>query len=266
MTILIINNYPSKNDLYKIDQIKEALLKFGKSDTAVWRYSEVNDQPLAEDIEAIILSGSNRHLSEAKHLAEYRSEIAFVRKVNVPVLGICFGHQLVGVAFGSKLYSVSDYIKDFQEVRILQPNEIFSSWKEGDTVLVCQYHKDNLSELPESFVRLAESQFCKIEAMKHQTRPIYGIQAHIERATNANPDGFSVLENFIENVVERYAITRIVETKSLSEMKQATIDSLRDIEWDIVSEDLETVELKLKSAQKYVAAWVQKRVLHELRG
>lgn len=266
MAILIINNYPDKKDLYKIDQIKKALLELGKSEVVVWSFSEINDQPLSEDVEAVILSGSNSLLSKPEHLAMYRSETEFVRNVNVPVLGICFGHQLIGTAFGSKLYSCPDYIKDFQKVKILQPNEIFLSWKEGDIVIVYQYHKDYLSELPEGFVCLAESQFCEIEAMKHQTRPIYGIQGHIERATNENPDGLKVLENFIENVVDGCSIARarIMETKSLSEIKQTIIDFLRDIEYDIVREDFRKVRSKLNDAQEYVDAWVSKKIIDAL--
>jgi len=200
--ILLINNYPRKEDLHKIGMIKKALLILGKCEVLVWSFSEIDEQLLPQNIEAVILSGANKHLNKPKHIAVYQSEIEFVRKVNVPLLGICFGHQLIGIAFGSRLYSTPDYIKNFQNVKILQPNEILSSWKEGDNVTVYQYHKDCLSELPEGFVCLAESQSCNIEAMKHRTRPIYGIQAHIERATTENPHGLQILRNFVENVVE----------------------------------------------------------------
>jgi len=264
MTVLIINNYPGKKDLWKIDQIKGALLKLGRSDIEVRSFRGVNDQPLSENVEAIVLSGSNSHLSTPEHLAKYKSEIELVRKVNIPILGICFGHQLIGVAFGSDLYSVSGYIKDLQKVKLLQSNEIFSSWKGGDILMLCQYHKDSLSELPKDFVCLAESKTCKIEAMKHQTRPIYGIQAHIERAKNENPDGLKVLENFIENVVKRSTIVRIMKTKSLSEIKQVMVDTLRDIEYDILREDMQKVESKLRNAQMYVDAWVKKKVIDQL--
>lgn len=263
MTILIINNYHDEKDLCKIDKIKNALLNLRKSEVIVWSYSEI-DQPLPKDVEAIILSGSNSHLNEPKALEMYRSEIEFVTKVNVPILGICFGHQLIDVAFGSDLYSLSNYIKDFVAVKILQPDEIFSSWKEGDTAMLNQYHKDCSSGLPEGFVCLAESESCKIEAMKHQTKPIYGIQAHVERYSKENPDGLQILKNFIENVVERWVIERIVETKSLSEIKQAIIDSLRDIEYDVVREDLRRVESKLKDAQKNFEACVVKKVMNAL--
>ena len=149
-------------------------------------------------------------------------------------------------------------------MKILQSNDIFSSWKDGDIVTLSQYHKDNLSDLPKDFECLAESQSCKIEAMKHLNRPIYGVQAHIERATNKNSDGLKVCKNFIESVVERSTITRIVKTKSLSEIKQVTIDVLRDIQYDILREDMQKVESKLKNAQRCIDAWVKKKVIDPL--
>jgi len=86
-------------------------------------------------------------------------------------------------------------------VKIIDPNEIFSSWKKGAGLTLCQSHQDCLTNIPEGFVLLAESESCKIEAMKHEKKPIYGVQAHVERATNEHPDGWQILRNFISNVV-----------------------------------------------------------------
>jgi GMP synthase-like glutamine amidotransferase len=259
MAILIINNYPSEKDLFKIDKIKNALLKLRKDKVITWSFSEINDQSPPVGIEAIVLSGSDSHLDRPDDLEMYNSEIELIKKANIPILGICFGHQLIGVAFGSKLHPLPDYIRGFKNVKILQPDEIFSLWKEGEVIYLEQYHKDSLFELPQGFVCLAESESCKIEAMKHQTRPIYGIQAHIERATDENPHGLQILKNFLDNVVEKYTIPRIVETKSLSELKQAMIDSLRGIEYDIAKEDRLEIDSKLKNAQKYLEAWTLKK-------
>ncbi len=123
-------------------------------------------------------------------------------------------------------------------MKILQPDAIFFSWKEGDTVNLRQHHTDCLSELPKDFICLAESDSCKIEAMMHKTKPIYGIQAHIERCDKEHREGLQVLKNFM--------FEQIIEKKSLSEIKQAIVNSLKDIEYDIVKDDWQTVETKLK--------------------
>lgn len=66
---------------------------------------------------------------------------------------------------------------------------------------IVQYHKDFLTELPQDFAWLAKSKDCAIEAMKHQTKPIYGTQAHIERTDpKEKTDGHQVLRNFFTAV------------------------------------------------------------------
>lgn len=264
MTILIVNNYPSKKDSYKIDMIKNALLDSGISRVLVWSFSEINGQLPPKDVEAIVLSGSDSHLNTPDHATRYQSEIEFVRKAEVPVLGICFGHQLIGMAFGAGIYSLNHFIQGLKDVTILQPVGIFCSWKRGDIVRVEQNHKDCLSGTPKGFICLAKSQSCGVEAIKHETRPIYGVQAHIERATKENRDGLRILKNFVETVVGISVLERTVGTMSLLEMKQAIIDCFRDLQYDIVREDWQEVESKLKDAQKHIDAFKVKKCFDEL--
>ena len=201
MTILIINNYYKERNLNKVNQVSQALRKVGKSKHEIWHFSEINEKSIKDDIEAIVLSGSAAHLQNPDQASMYSAEVEIVRKVDIPIFGICFGHQLIGNAFGSQIHALPQPIRRFISAKIMEPNEIFSSWKKGAELTLCQSHQDCLTNLPEGFVPLAESESCKIEAMKHRRRPIYGAQAHIERASNEYPDGWQILENFILNVV-----------------------------------------------------------------
>jgi len=199
MTILIINNYCKKVNLNKVDQILSVLREIKKR-YVVWRYHEINIKKTPDQLEAVILSGSEAHIQDQGCFSKYQAEIDFIRQIDAPILGICFGHQLIAKAFGSKIESLENRSNDFQKVRILEPNEIFSTWKPGDEILVCQSHKDYVATIPNEFVCLAVSQVQSkktIEGMKHKTKPVYGVQAHIERATKEKPDGRQVLENFI---------------------------------------------------------------------
>ena len=45
-------------------------------------------------------------------------------------------------------------------------------------------------------MRLADSEACPIQAMRHVRRPLYGFQFHPERYTEAHPDGRTILANF----------------------------------------------------------------------
>jgi len=203
MTILIINNYYRETNLKKINQVSQALRKAGKGKHEIWRFSEINEKSIKNDIEAIVLSGSAAHLQNPDQASMYSAESEIIRKVEIPILGICFGHQLIGNAFGSQVHTLPQPIRRFISVKIIEPNEIFSSWKKGSELTLCESHQDCLTNVPEGFVSLAESESCEIEAMKHRRRPIYGVQAHVERATNEHPDGIKILENFISKVIAK---------------------------------------------------------------
>jgi len=200
MTILIINNYYKERNLNKANQVCQALRKIGKSKHEIRHFSEITKKSIKDDIEAIVLSGSAAHLQNPDQASMYSAEVEIVRKVDIPIFGICFGHQLVGNAFGSQIHALPQPIRSFISVKIIDPNEIFSSWKKGAGLTLCQSHQDCLTNIPEGFIRLAASESCKIEAMKHEKKPIYGVQAHVERATNEHPDGWQILRNFVSNV------------------------------------------------------------------
>ena len=204
LTILIINNYFKEKNLHKVDKITESLRKIKKLETETWEYSEVSERRIPVDVEAIILSGSSAHLENGSNKPNYDAEINLIKNVDIPVLGICFGHQLIGKAFGAQLHRFTEIITGFTPMNIVEPNEIFSSWESGSKVKVCQNHIDYLKSNPKDFSTLATSKFCIVEAMKHKIKPIYGVQAHIERATDQHPDGLQILENFIKNVVEKH--------------------------------------------------------------
>lgn len=203
MAILIINNYYKERNLSKVNQVSQALRKLGKSKHEIRHFSEIVKRSIEDDIEAIVLSGSAAHLQNPDQASMYSVEVEIIRKVDIPIFGICFGHQLIGNAFGSQIHALPQPIRRFISVKIIDPNEIFSSWKKGAGLTLCQSHQDCLTNIPEGFIRLAESESCKIEAMKHEKKPIYGVQAHVERATNEHPDGLQILRNFMSNVVAK---------------------------------------------------------------
>jgi GMP synthase (glutamine-hydrolysing) len=79
-------------------------------------------------------------------------------------------------------------------IRILRDDPLFAGL--GDSAVVEQRHFWELTALPEGFARLAGSEACAIQAMRHATRPLYGVQFHPERYTEAHPDGRVILANF----------------------------------------------------------------------
>ena len=211
MTTLIINNYYKPKNRNKVRQIIEALRECGERDCELKDYRNIPKQEIKGKYDAVILSGSSAHLGDPEHLSWYEEEIKLIQRINVPLLGICFGHQLIGKAFGSEIESLPESIKGFGEVEILEPDEIFSSWKRGEKITVCQSHQDYVASLPSDFICLAKSESCEIEAMKHNYKLIYGVQAHIERVSEERVweeyyDGWQILKNFFKNVVKKMEV------------------------------------------------------------
>lgn len=194
MLIVVDNYYKSENE-GKADQIVEALKKCGRSQIKVVKYDSIDEETISS-AEALILSGSAAHPWKKEHMAMYKNEISIVQNCEIPILGICFGHQLIGKAFDAEARKLPSTIKGFEKVEILQPDDIFSSWENGSILQLCQSHKDQIS-LPPNFLHLARSNSCENEAMKHPNRSIYSTQAHLERATEEHSAGFQVLHNFL---------------------------------------------------------------------
>lgn len=206
MPVIVINNYFKPEYRCRACQIVGILEKLRRK-CELYYFTEINKvtrKIKSKIIEAVVLSGSSAHLEDPANLLRYGAEIDFIREVNIPLLGICFGHQLIGTAFGSEIDSLPHYLQAFKAVKILEPNDLFSSWKRRQRILLCKSHKDFVKKLPSNFLCLANSKDCEIEAMKHNSLPIYGVQAHIERTLNGCKDGLLVLENFLKNVVDVY--------------------------------------------------------------
>lgn len=115
-------------------------------------------------------------------------------KISLPVLGICYGHQIIAHAGGGKVvkgksaeYGVSDIMVDEEDLILNGISKKFRAWVS---------HFDQVEEIPNGFTCLAHSDTCSVEAMKHKTRHIYGVQFHPE--VWHTEDGEKILSNFLE--------------------------------------------------------------------
>lgn len=102
----------------------------------------------------------------------------YVKELDIPILGICLGHQIIAKVFGGEVGrgDVGGYAEN--EVRILKEDELFAGFPEKITVW--ESHMDEVKTLPDDFELLATSEICEVEAMRHKNKPIYGVQWHPE--------------------------------------------------------------------------------------
>lgn len=127
---------------------------------------------------AVIISASP--MGDNENFAERVQSFQWLRTVQVPVLGICAGHQFIGHVFGSRLIRNAEAEEGINRVRIQSWDPLFTGF--SDEIEVMQQHRDAIS-LPDNFVLLARSDRCRVQAMKHKQLPIYGVQWHAEIST-----------------------------------------------------------------------------------
>ncbi|MBB6459092.1 glutamine amidotransferase-related protein [Flammeovirga kamogawensis] len=129
-----------------------------------------------QDVDKIIISGAPILLSKVDN-GIYIQKLKFLLHLNVPVLGICFGHQMLGVLEGGKV-TLTTEAREKEVIQQLKPNDkIFTNIPQHSAFE--EDHCESVS-LTSAFELLANSRSCNNEVMKHKTRLWYGVQFHPE--------------------------------------------------------------------------------------
>jgi len=108
-------------------------------------------------------------------------------------LGICFGHQLIGLLHGANVF-MGEPVRTVVSMDILVQNSLFAGLPERP--LFAEDHTEGIT-LPAEFFHLAQSGKYKVEAMKHQSKNSYGVQFHPEVS---GENGKTLLFNFLQLV------------------------------------------------------------------
>jgi GMP synthase (glutamine-hydrolysing) len=142
------------------------------------------------DADALVLSGGAPRIAwESPKLG---SCIDYLKEFSGPILGICVGHQLMAVHCGGK--AGPSEIPEFglAKIRVIEEDVLFKGLPKE--FYVWESHNDEVKEAS-GFTVLAVSDNCAIQAMKHHTKPFYGVQFHPE--VNNTEHGSEILRNFV---------------------------------------------------------------------
>ncbi|MCK4319422.1 glutamine-hydrolyzing GMP synthase [Candidatus Micrarchaeota archaeon] len=127
---------------------------------------------------AIILSGGPSSVFKDENSLGSRIIKEVYKGWNIPLLGICYGHQLIAHVLGGKVGKGPSAEYGLGKVFIDEEDLLFKGIK-GE-LQVWTSHFDEVKGLPEGFVSLAHSEKCPVEAMKHKEKNIFGVQFHPE--------------------------------------------------------------------------------------
>jgi len=115
----------------------------------------------------------------------------------IPILGICYGHQLMAKSFGGKVKtSRKEFGKEILKINAKYRSKLFSGAKKESVVWMS--HKDNVTHLSEGFVVTGHTENSCYAAIENSDKNLYGIQFHPE--VSHTTEGFKILNNFCESI------------------------------------------------------------------
>ena len=140
-------------------------------------------------VEKIILSGGPDHVwAQGSRTIDRK-----IFGLGVPVLGICYGHQLIAMKFGGEVED-GEMEDGYKLVRIMGECPLFRGL-EGK-IRVFMHHSDYVTRLPEGFLVVGDTPGNEYAVYWEPYRKIFGVQFHPE----VGGDGYLVLDNFLKLV------------------------------------------------------------------
>jgi len=188
--VLAVNNYPTRERFERL----ESCVRGNGADVTSVEWDRVSTS-MFDSYDGVALSGSPDMMSDPKIQAKYGKEIDAMVDTRVPVLGVCFGHQMMACAFGSEVVKDRRHVLDMVKTTVLAEDPLFIGLPRS--MMLLESRHEIVKSLPKGFRRLARSETSEIATMKHETRPLYGVQFHPERYTKESPDGNAVVGNFV---------------------------------------------------------------------
>ncbi len=116
--------------------------------------------------------------------------------LGIPVLGLCYGAQLMAHVLGGKVERAANREYGKTDITLDDSSKLFEGINTNNTCWMS--HFDYISKLPEGFKSVAHTDNCPVGAMECKERNLYGIQFHPE--VLHTPDGTKMLYNYVRNI------------------------------------------------------------------
>ena len=118
--------------------------------------------------------------------------------LNIPILGLCYGMQIMAHTLGGKVVKGKEKEFGKTETKVDNSSKLFKDLDEDQ--ITWMSHIDQVVELPSGFEKIAGTKNTKIAAMANVERKLYGMQYHPE--VNHTENGLKMLGNFLFNICE----------------------------------------------------------------
>ena len=180
-------------------------------------HKKIKLKDIDKTIKGIILSGGPLNVYQI-------NKYSFDKKIislNIPILGICFGHQILSKLNGGRVKQSKH--REFGLANIYKKNEsllIKNFFNKQKSKKVWMSHADQVSKLPKNFKVIASSTNSKFAIVENKLKKFYGIQFHPEVTHTEN--GKKLISNFI------FLICKIKRNWSSKDQKIQLIKEVKD--------------------------------------
>ena len=180
-------------------------------------HKKIKNKDIIDSVNGIILSGGPLNVYEI-------NKYSFDKKIlenKIPVLGICFGHQILSKLNGGKVkqsrHREFGLANIYKQKDSLLTKDFFTRKK---MIKVWMSHADQVSKLPKNFSVIASSQNSKFAIVENKLKKFYGVQFHPEVTHTEN--GKKLISNFI------FEICKIKKNWSSKDQKIKLIKEVRN--------------------------------------
>jgi GMP synthase (glutamine-hydrolysing) len=174
--VVIVNTHPAENPEF-VGKLVDLLALSSIEPEVIEGYDEV--KPLDKSPSHIILTGvpmsADYSLAETDTQRVVDRAFGWLGECKCPVLGICYGHQILAHIFGGEVSSLEVMVEDERYPLVWEADEKSGIFSEVEKLEVFAEHKEYVSAVPEGFKVL-----CQIDEVPyiiyHREREMYGVQ------------------------------------------------------------------------------------------
>ena len=156
---------------------------------------EFEMRSLDNKVKGVVLSGGPATVTKKN----YPKISQKVFSLNLPILGICYGLQLVALNFKGKVKQSTKQREFGKSILVKKNNSILTkNFFTKSKQIVWMSHQDSVYKIPKGFIKVASTNNSSLSIIENKKKKIYGIQFHPEVTHTKN--GKIILKNFVFDI------------------------------------------------------------------
>ena len=160
-------------------------------------------------VKGIILSGGPLTITNKNSLDLPQH----ILNLNIPILGVCYGHQILAKKFGGKVKISKTREFGYAKLKSDRKSPITKNFFKNKKNSVWMSHQDIVSKMPYGFRRVASTENSKFAIISNEKKNFYGVQFHPEVTHTQN--GKIILKNFVIDICKTKKMWNLKKQKNI---------------------------------------------------